>query len=153
MIRLWRDTDPGRECRAVHVAQSNVDENIRKYVEKVAQHRAPWFVSGVKDVTWCTDVVFQHRVAKSFGHGRVWLAGDAAHQTGPVGAQSMNVGMLEAESLAGKLWQALRDDTGMTSVDSYNLERLKEWRSLLGITGGLRPGGALPTLADPGAAR
>jgi len=131
---------PEKERRAVHVAQSNVDENIRKYVEKVAHHRAPWFVSGVKDVTWCTDVVFQHRVAKSFGHGRVWLAGDAAHQTGPVGAQSMNVGLLEAESLAGKLWQALQDNADITSLENYTVQRLTEWRSLLGIAGGLRPG-------------
>jgi 2-polyprenyl-6-methoxyphenol hydroxylase-like FAD-dependent oxidoreductase len=136
---------PEKERRAVHVAQTNVDENIRQYVEKVARHRAPWFMSGVKEITWCTDVVFQHRVAKSFGHGRVWLAGDAAHQTGPVGAQSMNVGILEAESLAGKLWKALHDDTGMTSMESYNAERLKEWRSLLGMTGGLRPGSTAPS--------
>jgi 2-polyprenyl-6-methoxyphenol hydroxylase-like FAD-dependent oxidoreductase len=135
---------PEKERRAVHVAQSNVDENIRQYVEKVARHRAPWFVSGVNQVTWCTDVVFEHRVAKSFGQGRVWLAGDAAHQTGPVGAQSMNVGILEAESLVGKLWKALQEDTALATLESYNEERSKEWQSLLGMTGGLRPSSATP---------
>jgi len=52
----------------------------------------------------------------------------------------MNVGILEAESLAGKLWKALQDDTGTMTLESYNVERLKEWKSLLGMTGGLRPG-------------
>jgi 2-polyprenyl-6-methoxyphenol hydroxylase-like FAD-dependent oxidoreductase len=135
---------PEKERRAVRVAQSNVDENIRKYIEKIAQQRAPWFVAGVKEISWCTDVVFEHRVAKSFGHGRVWLAGDSAHQTGPIGAQSMNVGILEADSLIGKLRNILRDNTALATLESYNEERSKEWQSLLGMTGGLQPGKTTP---------
>ena len=135
---------PEKERRSVRLAQSNVNESIRQYVEKVAQRRAPWFVSGVKEITWCTDVVFRHSVAKSFGQGRVWLAGDAAHQTGPVGAQSMNVGILEAESLVGKIWRALQGDAQQVDLESYNAERLKEWQSLLGITEGLRPNSTTP---------
>ena len=84
-------------------AQKAVDERIRQYVEKVAKQRAPWFTAGVKEITWCTEVVFEQRVAKQFGRDRCWLAGDAAHQTGPVGVQSMNVGMAEAATLAGCL--------------------------------------------------
>ncbi len=84
---------PEKERRGVRLAQQAVDERIRQYVEQVAKQRAPWFTAGVKEITWCTEVVFEQRVAKHFGRERCWLAGDAAHQTGPVGVQSMNVGM------------------------------------------------------------
>ena len=92
---------PEKERRGVRLAQKSADERIRQYVQKMAKARAPWFSAGVKEITWCTEVVFEHRVAKQFGRDRCWLAGDAAHQTGPVGVQSMNVGMAEAATLAG----------------------------------------------------
>ena len=101
-------------------------------------------MSGVKEITWCTDVVFRHAVAKSFGQGRVWLAGDAAHQTGPVGAQSMNIGILEAESLVGRLCKELQGGTEQADLVGYNAERLKEWQSLLGMTQSLGPSSATP---------
>ena len=91
-------------------SQKAVDEQIRQYVEKVARHRAPWFSAGVKEITWCTEVVFEQRLAKQFGRDRCWLVGDAAHQTGPVGVQSMNVGMAEAEALAGVLRKIVSEE-------------------------------------------
>jgi 2-polyprenyl-6-methoxyphenol hydroxylase-like FAD-dependent oxidoreductase len=100
---------PEKERRGARVAQPAVDETIRQYVERVAKKRAPWFTAGVKEITWCTEVVFEQRVAKQFGRDRCWLAGDAAHQTGPVGVQSMNVGMAEAVTLAGSLRRILRE--------------------------------------------
>ena len=48
-------------------------------------------------------------LAKQFGRNRCWLAGDAAHQTGPVGVQSMNVGFCEAEALSSALHKILRE--------------------------------------------
>src|SRR5206468_12569090 len=91
---------PDKERRAVRLEQPIIDERIRQCVERVAHHRAPWFTAAVKKITWCTEVAFQHRLAMSFGRNRCWLAGDAAHQTGPVGVQSMNAGFREAGHLA-----------------------------------------------------
>jgi 2-polyprenyl-6-methoxyphenol hydroxylase-like FAD-dependent oxidoreductase len=116
-----------------------VDERIRQYVQKVAKLRAPWFSSGVKAITWCTEVVFEHRVAQQFGREHCWLAGDAAHQTGPVGVQSMNVGMAEAATLAGALRKILRDKAPPNLLETCNREWQDEWRRLLGLTGGLKP--------------
>jgi len=116
-----------------------VDETIRRYVEKVAKRRAPWFTAGVKEIAWCTEVVFEQRVAKQFGRDRCWLAGDAAHQTGPVGVQSMNVGMGEAVSLAGALRRILREKAPLNLLESCDHEWQAEWRRLLGLTGGLKP--------------
>lgn len=131
---------PEKERRGVRLAQESVDERIRQYVEKVATQRAPWFSAGVKAITWCTEVVFEHRVAQQFGRERCWLVGDAAHQTGPVGVQSMNVGMAEAVSLAATLRRILRDKAGLNLLETCNREWQDEWRRLLGLTGGLKPG-------------
>jgi 2-polyprenyl-6-methoxyphenol hydroxylase-like FAD-dependent oxidoreductase len=116
-----------------------VDESIRQYVEKVAKKRAPWFAAGVKEIAWCTEVVFEQRVARQFGRERCWLAGDAAHQTGPVGVQSMNVGMAEAATLAGSLRRILREKAPLNLLETCDHELQAEWRRLLGLTGGLKP--------------
>ena len=130
---------PEKERRGVRLAQESVDERIRQYVQKVAKLRAPWFSSGVKAITWCTEVVFEHRVAQQFGREHCWLAGDAAHQTGPVGVQSMNVGMAEAATLAGALRKILRDKAPLNLLETCNREWQEEWGRLLGLTGGLKP--------------
>ena len=130
---------PKRSGGRARVAQKAVDESIRQYVEKVAKKRAPWFTAGVKEIAWCTEVVFEQRVARQFGRDRCWLAGDAAHQTGPVGVQSMNVGMAEAATLAGALRRILREKAPLSLLEACDREWQAEWRRLLGLTGGLKP--------------
>jgi 2-polyprenyl-6-methoxyphenol hydroxylase-like FAD-dependent oxidoreductase len=131
---------PGKERRSARMQQKDVQEHIKEYVQKVSGHRAPWFKAEVREVTWCTEVVFEHSLAKQFGRGRCWLAGDSAHQTGPVGAQSMNVGMVEGQSLAEQLQAVLQGKAGLDSLEAYNQERQQEWQTLLGLGGGLKPG-------------
>ena len=41
-------------------------------------------------------------VANSFGHNRIWLAGDSAHQVIPTGGYGMNTGVADAAALAWK---------------------------------------------------
>jgi len=131
---------PEKERRAVRLEQKHVDDRLREYVQRVTRRRAPWFGAGVKEVTWCTDVVFEQRVARQFGRNRCWLAGDAAHQTGPVGVQSMNAGFAEADSLAQRLRKVLREDAPMGTLSSYDLEQQQAWGQLLGLDGGLKAG-------------
>jgi 2-polyprenyl-6-methoxyphenol hydroxylase-like FAD-dependent oxidoreductase len=131
---------PEKERRGARLAQQVVDERFRHYVEKVAKERAPWFASGVKQITWCTEVVFGQRVVKQFGGDRCWLAGDAAHQTGPVGVQSMNAGMAEGAALAGVLRRILREQAPLSLLETAAGEWHQEWRRLLGLSGGLKPG-------------
>ncbi len=131
---------PEKERRGVRLAEKAMDERIRQYVEKVAKQRAPWFSAGVREITWCSEVVFEHRVARQFGRDRCWLAGDAAHQTGPVGVQSMNVGMAEALTLAGALRRILREKAPLSLLETYDRECQAEWRRLLGRSGELKPG-------------
>jgi 2-polyprenyl-6-methoxyphenol hydroxylase-like FAD-dependent oxidoreductase len=131
---------PGKERRPTRFAQPKVDEEIRQYVEQIARQRAPWFSAKLRSLTWCTDVVFEHRMAKQFGRNRCWLVGDAAHQTGPAGVQSMNVGLSEAAQLVGILRKILRERAPFEGLETYNRERQEEWQQLLGLAGGLKAG-------------
>jgi 2-polyprenyl-6-methoxyphenol hydroxylase-like FAD-dependent oxidoreductase len=131
---------PEKERRSVRIERPPLDERLRDYVAGVARERAPWYSAGVKEVTWCTGVAFQQRLVRPFGRGRCWLAGDAAHQTGPVGAQSMNVGMCEAESLAGRLEKVLRGGGSRSLLDEYDRECQWEWARLMGLSGGFKAG-------------
>ena len=51
------------------------------------------------------------RVASSYGQGRIWLAGDAAHLNSPAGGMGMNGGVHDALNLAGKLVSIVRGQT------------------------------------------
>jgi 2-polyprenyl-6-methoxyphenol hydroxylase-like FAD-dependent oxidoreductase len=130
---------PEKERRAVHLQQEAVDERLRQYVQRLGRQRAPWFSGAVQEVTWCREVGFEQRLVKQFGRHRCWLAGDAAHQTWPVGAQSMNAGLCEAESLAGRLQKVLRGGAALASLQDYDRQWQAEWGRLLGLSGGLKP--------------
>ena len=104
----------------------------RHHLQQLLRTRAPWFKSGIKNVGWATDIQFEHRLARQFGRDRAWLVGDAAHQTGPVGMQSMNMGFREGADLAAKLTQILREKGSLKLLETYDLEHRMEWEQLLG---------------------
>ena len=62
-------------------------------------------------------------LAKSYGRGRVYLAGDAVHQYVPTGGYGMNTGMGDAVDLGWKLAATLQGWGGPGLLDSYELER------------------------------
>jgi 2-polyprenyl-6-methoxyphenol hydroxylase-like FAD-dependent oxidoreductase len=62
-------------------------------------------------------------VAKSYGHGRVWLAGDSAHQFIPTGGYGMNTGVGDAVDLGWKLWALLQGWGGPRLLPGYDAER------------------------------
>ncbi|HZF92588.1 FAD-dependent monooxygenase [Streptomyces sp.] len=71
--------------------------------------KAPWHAS--------------KRVADSYGRGRVFLAGDSAHEMPPTGAFGSNTGIQDAHNLAWKLAAVLRGWAEPTLLDSYERER------------------------------
>ena len=107
-------------------------------LRKLLAERAPWFDGEIQEINWRLVVRFERRLADSFGAGRVWLAGDAGHTTGPVGMQSMNVGLREAHDLAAIVAGILRDGDSLDRLQTYDQERLTEWRQLLGVDGGFK---------------
>jgi 2-polyprenyl-6-methoxyphenol hydroxylase-like FAD-dependent oxidoreductase len=62
-------------------------------------------------------------VADSYGKGRVFIAGDAAHLTSPTGGFGMNMGIQDAVDLSWKLEAMLKAWGGPHLLDSYGIER------------------------------
>lgn len=62
-------------------------------------------------------------VAESFGRGRVFIAGDAAHLFTPTGGLGYNTAVEDAVNLGWKLARALRGDSAPALLESYEAER------------------------------
>jgi 2-polyprenyl-6-methoxyphenol hydroxylase-like FAD-dependent oxidoreductase len=62
-------------------------------------------------------------LADSYGHGRVFLAGDAVHLVVPTGGLGMNSGVGDAIDLAWKLEAVLKGWGGPKLLASYEIER------------------------------
>jgi 2-polyprenyl-6-methoxyphenol hydroxylase-like FAD-dependent oxidoreductase len=62
-------------------------------------------------------------VADSYGAGRVFIAGDAAHLMSPTGGFGMNTGIQDAVDLGWKLEACIRGWGGSELLRSYELER------------------------------
>jgi 2-polyprenyl-6-methoxyphenol hydroxylase-like FAD-dependent oxidoreductase len=95
--------------------------------------RAPWYGTNPGRVDWGTVIQFERRLARRFGKRRVWLAGDAAHVTSPLGGHSMNVGLAEAAALAQRVADCVKRNDGTSAVEHYGSEREREWHKLLGL--------------------
>jgi 2-polyprenyl-6-methoxyphenol hydroxylase-like FAD-dependent oxidoreductase len=62
-------------------------------------------------------------VAKGFGRGRVWLAGDAVHQVPPTGGYGMNTGVGDAVGLGWALAANVQGWGGENLLRAYEIER------------------------------
>lgn len=63
------------------------------------------------------------RVARDYRHGRVLLAGDAAHVHPPFGGQGLTLGLQDAANLGWKLAATLQGWAAPGLLDSYHSER------------------------------
>lgn len=63
------------------------------------------------------------RLARTFGRGRVFLVGDAAHVHFPIGGQGLSTGVLDALNLSWKLAHAVHGTAGTGLLASYDAER------------------------------
>ena len=107
--------------------------------------RAPWCTARPTQIYWSTLGLFESRLARSFGRGGVWLAGDAAHLAAPVGVHSMNSGLVEAHELAARLSWIQRQGGTASLLQDFATERHDAWQTLLGTGRAVR--------ARPGADR
>ncbi|RZU53311.1 2-polyprenyl-6-methoxyphenol hydroxylase-like FAD-dependent oxidoreductase [Krasilnikovia cinnamomea] len=108
------DPDPGR------TAPPTLDE-LRDLVAGAAH--LPELRLALSDPVWLSRARFADRVAARLRHGRVLLAGDAAHAWAPLGGHGMNVGILGAYNLAWKLAAVHRGQAADVVLDSYDLEQ------------------------------
>lgn len=63
------------------------------------------------------------RVVEGFQQGRIFLAGDAAHQMPPWGGQGANTGVQDAHNLAWKLAAVLKGQAAPALLATYDSER------------------------------
>jgi 2-polyprenyl-6-methoxyphenol hydroxylase-like FAD-dependent oxidoreductase len=95
--------------------------------------RMPWQSAALGRVEWARSRDFRSMAVDRFGAGRVWLAGDAAHTTNPLGAQSLNVGLREGADLSNRIAECA-DGAPLEHLGArYNVERRAEWRRLMGL--------------------
>jgi 2-polyprenyl-6-methoxyphenol hydroxylase-like FAD-dependent oxidoreductase len=105
------------------------------------RERAPWFEPKPEQLCWGAIAPFEQWLVPRFGQGRIWLAGDAAHSTSPIGFQSMNRGFCEAGELARLIAAVLYDaDPGEQGFERFERAQRSEWRRLFGLSPEAMPG-------------
>ncbi|GAA2847094.1 putative aromatic compound monooxygenase YhjG [Actinoplanes cyaneus] len=78
---------------------------------------------GMRDPVWLSRFGNATRQATTYRAGRVFLAGDAAHQHFPAGGVGMNVGIQDAHNLGWKLAAVITGRAGEELLDTYHEER------------------------------
>ncbi len=75
------------------------------------------------DLEWASVYTFTCRRMDEFRHGRIFFAGDAAHQVSPFGARGANSGIEDTDNLTWKI-KAVMDGLAPTELlNSYSDER------------------------------
>jgi 2-polyprenyl-6-methoxyphenol hydroxylase-like FAD-dependent oxidoreductase len=88
----------------------------------------------ITHLAWSTRIRVQHRVARQFRRGRLFLAGDAAHTYSPATGQGMNAAIQDAANLGWKLAFAASQPDSVALLDSYDRERRPVAHEVLGMT-------------------
>src|SRR5436190_11560424 len=111
---LWRVLVPAPENSDREKLLS--DESIQGVLHRVVQRPEPY------EIAHRSLYQVHQKVAKSFRHGRVVLAGDAAHINNPLGGMGMNGGIQDAFNLADKfkdIWAGADE----ALLDQYDRQR------------------------------
>ncbi|WP_200304719.1 FAD-dependent oxidoreductase [Streptomyces adelaidensis] len=118
MIRLAADEEPVLD-------EARLNERIRSTTGN--KHIT------LSDIQWTSVFRPNIRLAESYGQGRVFLAGDAAHVHTPAGAQGLNTGIQDAYNLGWKLAQVLAG-ADPALLDTYEAERMPIAAAVLGLS-------------------
>jgi 3-(3-hydroxy-phenyl)propionate hydroxylase len=111
---LWRVLVPAPENSDREMLLS--DDNLQAMLQRVVPRPESYKIAH-------RSIYHVHqRVAKSFRHGRVLLAGDAAHVNNPLGGMGMNGGIQDAFNLADKL-KAIWAGADDRLLDRYDRQR------------------------------
>jgi pentachlorophenol monooxygenase len=102
-------------------------------IQAVLDRRSPE-PTKARNLRWSSVFRISHRIVDSYGSGRAFVAGDAAHIHPPTGAQGMNTGIQDAHNLAWKLALAVRGEAADGLLDSYDAERRPVGEEVVGRT-------------------
>jgi len=93
---------------------------------------------------------FRARWATTWHEGRIFLAGDAAHQTPPFAGQGMCAGLRDAANLAWKLAYVLDHPEAAPLLETYDIERIPQAAAVIEVATEL---GRVICIPDPEEAR
>jgi 3-(3-hydroxy-phenyl)propionate hydroxylase len=91
--------------------------------ERVWTLLEPWLSRQDGEILRAVVYRFHATIADTFRCGRVFLAGDAAHQTPPFLGQGLCTGVRDVENLIWKLAMVRRGQAGVGLLDTYTAER------------------------------
>jgi 2-polyprenyl-6-methoxyphenol hydroxylase-like FAD-dependent oxidoreductase len=91
----------------------------------------------VTKVLWSSRFRLHHRVADTYRHGRLFLAGDAAHVHSPAGGQGMNTGLVDAWVLGRILTEVISGRREESFLDTYQAMRRPAAVKVLKLAGRL----------------
>ena len=106
------------------------EEDVRRD-DVIAAMLSSWIDPAAATVERSAVYTFHGLVASSWRDRRVFLAGDAAHQTPPFLGQGMCAGMRDAANLAWKLAAVLDGDADDALLDTYQGERRPHARAVI----------------------
>jgi len=109
----------------------------------------PWDVRGAIEIERKAVYRFAARIAETWKKGRLFLAGDAAHQMPPFAGQGLCSGVRDAANLAWKLAAVLHGDAGAHILETYQPEREPNVRAIVGLAMMM---GRMVCITDPDAA-
>jgi len=112
---MLQDFDDG----AFHAAgQPATREHVQQVLRRISGTDVT--INALHLATTWTD---RARQATTYRHGRVLLAGDAAHIHSPLGGQGLNLGLGDALNLGWKLAATIHGQAPAGLLDSYTAER------------------------------
>ncbi len=128
--------DPNRRWEFQLLEGENREEMLRP--EKIRELIEPWTSSEHYEIRRAAVYQFHAATADRWQVGRVFLAGDAAHQTTPFLGQGLNAGFRDAVNLGWKIPLVLAGVCDASLLGSYAAERdahardLVEWAVAIG---------------------
>jgi 2-polyprenyl-6-methoxyphenol hydroxylase-like FAD-dependent oxidoreductase len=91
----------------------------------------PWTPRGTYQIRRSAVYQFHAAIAQQWSQGRIFLLGDAAHQTPPFLGQGMNAGMRDAINISWKLALVLAGEADSNLLQEYQAERAPHARDLV----------------------
>ncbi len=126
-------------------------------LETIDQEAAAWALLKPWDVRPDNATLVRHagyrfraRWAARWHEGRIFLAGDAAHQTPPFAGQGMCAGLRDAANLAWKLDYVLGHPGAEAVLETYGVERIPQAAAVIELAAEL---GRVICIPDEGEAR
>lgn len=99
------------------VEEATAPESIQRKLQEILPRPEPYEVQEVRPYR------IHQRVVTSYVHGRIVLAGDAAHINSPSGGMGMNGGIHDAFNLADKLVAVIHEGADAALLDRYERQR------------------------------